>query len=217
MSRQLALVIASLLLALPAFAEQNVGLVMGDRFEYREADEAFLWDISGWYGGDINKFAFKTEGRHLDGDIEHGELQLLYRRALTPYFDLQVGARHSVDHDDSINSAVIGLIGDARYGFEIDASAFLTEDGDLLARAEFERDILLTQRLVLQPRLEVNAAFSDVPELGVDAGIFELSADLRLRYEFSRKFAPYIGVSHEQLDDFESSETTFVLGMRFWF
>ena len=215
--RRLPLAAALALLATPVLAEQNIGLVMGDRFEYRESEDSFLWDVQGWYGGDINKVAFKTEGRHLDNDFEHSEIQLLYRRAISPYFDLQLGARHSWDDSESVNSAVVGIIGDAPYGFEIDASAFLTENGDGLARAEVERDILLTQRLVIQPRIEINAAFSDVPDLGISSGIYELQLDLRLRYEFSRKLAPYIGVSHEEIDDFNVSETSFVLGMRFWF
>ena len=217
MIRRFFIAIAALISTGTAHAEQSIGMIMGDRFEYREAEESILWDLNGWYGGDLNKVAFKTEGRHFDGDLELGEFQLLYRRAISPFFDLQLGARHSWVDDTSINSAVVGITGDARYGFEIDASAFLTEDGDGLARIEIERDILMTQRLVLQPRIEINAAFSDVPELAVSSGIFEFQADLRLRYEFSRKFAPYVGVSHEQLDDFDYSETTFVLGMRFWF
>ena len=206
-----------LLTASPLFAEQMVGQVMGDRFEYREAEESLLWDVLGWYGGDINKFAFRTEGRRLEGGFDVGEFQLLYRRAISPYFDLQVGARHSWIENETVNSAVVNIMGDAPYGFEIDASLFVTEDGDPLIRAEVERDILMTQRLILQPRIELNAAFSNVPDLGIGSGIYELQADLRLRYEFSRKFAPYIGVSHEELDDFNLSETSFVLGARFWF
>ena len=209
--------LALLLLVSPhAFAaEPVIHFVTSERLEYNEHADALVWDFKGHHGRDLHKFAWKSEGEFEDGSLEHGELQLLYRRAWRPYFDLQLGVRHErFDRADvDITSLAFGVEGMTPYGFEIDAMAFLSEDGDLFLRAEVERDILLSQKLVLQPRVEADIALSDVPAAGIDSGVEELEIDLRLRYEFTRKFAPYIGVSHET----ESEDTSLVAGLRFWF
>src|SRR3546814_6564109 len=93
--------------------------------------------------------------------------------------------------------AVIGFEGLAPYGFEVEGAAFLSDKGDLLGRLEGYYDQRLTQRLVLQPRVELNFATQDVPESRIGAGLSDAELGLRLRYEITRKFAPYIGVSYE--------------------
>jgi copper resistance protein B len=115
----------------------------------------------------------------------------------------------------------------APYWFEVDTALFLSEDGDLSFRGEFEYDLLFTQRLILQPRLEINASADDVPELGLGSGVNNTEAGLRLRYEIKREFAPYIGVRWEQLygdtkdiaerEGEPTSVTSLVLGFRIWF
>ena len=210
-----------------AAADDIYHVIMAERVEYRESSEEVLWDLQGWHGGDYNKFWWKTEGQLADGEIEEGELQFLYSRAWTAFFDWQVGVRTQEADDVRINSAVIGLQGFARYRFETDVALFITEDGDALARAEFERDVLFSQKLILQPRAEVNLAFGDVPELGLGSGVTSLALEARLRYEVTRKFAPYVGVSWvgnfgDTADLIEASggdsdETTVVIGLRFWF
>ena len=152
---------------------------------------------------------------------------MLYSRAISPFFDLQVGLRHDVEPDPNRTFAVLGIQGLAPQWFEIDAAAFLSDDGDLSLRFEAEYDLLLTQRLVLQPRFEINAGGSDVPELQLGSGIRDTQLGLRLRYEIRREIAPYIGLSWSRLwgetadraesigDD--SDSFGLVAGVRFWF
>lgn len=220
---------AALLLTLSAsaLAETRYGFVQAERLEYREAFDDTLWDVQARYGGDYHRFWFKSEGVIHDGNVDHAEVQALYSRAWLPFFDLQFGIRLSEIDDGDVVSAVAGVQGMLPYRFEVDAALFLSEDGDLSARAEAERDLLLTQQLVLQPRAELSLAFQDVPEIGVGSGISELSIGLRLRYEFTRKFAPYVGIEwHRSFGDTadfarlvgeDTSETSLTAGVRFWF
>ncbi|WP_374516184.1 copper resistance protein B, partial [Brevundimonas sp.] len=115
----------------------------------------------------------------------------------------------------------------APHWWEVDAAAFLSTEGDLTARVEAEYDQRLTQRLILQPRFEVDLSASDIPELGLGSGLTSVEAGLRLRYEFRREFAPYVGVEWSRaLGDTadlveaaggDPEETRFVLGLRAWF
>ena len=206
--------------------EQRLTFTQGDRLEYQQRDDVTLWDLQGWYGGDYHKLWWKLEGEAEAGERET-ELQLLYSRAYTAYFDLQFGVRYD-DHETGEDVALaFGIQGLAPYRFEIDAAAFLTENGDVLLRGEFERDILLTQRLILQPRAELSAALQDIPERAIDSGLTSTSLDLRLRYELRRKFAPYVGISWRKnfgatADAIEAAGddptvTSLVAGIRFWF
>lgn len=202
-----------------------------ERLEYRsnEGSGLLLWEAQGWYGGDIHKLWVKTEGEYLfeADELEEAEVQLLYSRAVTPYFDLQAGLRYDFRPDPSKTYGVLGIEGLAPYWFEIDAAMFVSEDGDVSANLEAEYEILLTQRLILQPRIEFNFAVQDVREIGVGSGLSEAEAGLRLRYEIERKVAPYVGVSWNRKvgetadfarDDGEDVESvSFVAGFRLWF
>lgn len=201
----------------------------GDRLEYRrrEGDDGYLWDVQGYYGGDINKFWFKSEGEGSFGEpSEQAEIQALYSRAIAPFFDLQAGVRQDLTSPDRTH-AVIGVQGLMPYMFEVDAAAFLSNKGDLTARIEAEYDQRLTQKLILQPRAEVNLSAQDIPELGIGSGIDNLELGLRLRYEIVREFAPYVGIEQEwklggsrdfaRLAGEDSSVTNYVVGVRFWF
>lgn len=202
-----------------------------ERLEFRtnEGDGLFLWDAQGWYGGDINKLWVKAEGEYgfeVDA-FEGAEVQALYSRAISAFFDLQAGIRHDFEPDPSRTHAVIGLQGLAPHWFEVDFAAFLSDEGDLTARLEAEYDILFTQRLILQPRAELALSAQDVPELGVGSGLSSAELGLRLRYEFTRKFAPYIGLSWERAvgdtADFTRlagkpvDSLSFLFGLRLWY
>lgn len=201
----------------------------GDRAEYRirDGDDGYLWDVQGYYGGDIDKFWFKSEGEGSFGEpIEDAEIQALYSRAIAPFFDLQAGIRQDLTGPTRTH-AVVGIQGLLPYMFEVDAAAFLSDKGDLTARIEAEYDQRITQRLILQPRAEISLSAQDIPELGVGAGIDNLELGLRLRYEIIPEFAPYIGVEQEwklgdsrdfaRADGEDSSVTNYVVGVRFWF
>lgn len=201
----------------------------GDRLEYRARDnkDGYLWDVQGYYGGDIDKLWFKSEGEGSFGEpLESAEVQALYSRAIAPFFDLQAGVRQDLTGPDRTH-AVIGVQGLMPYMFEVDAAAFLSTKGDLTARIEAEYDQRLTQRLLLQPRAEINLSAQEIPRLGIGSGIDNIELGLRLRYEIVREFAPYIGIEQEwklggsrdfaRLAGEDPSVTNYVVGVRFWF
>ncbi len=209
----------------------QITFLQADRFEYRtgEGDPEFLWDVQGWYGGDKNKLWIKTEGEYgFDASaFEEAEVQALWSRAISRYFDLQAGLRHDFAPGDDRTFAVFGVQGLAPYWFEVDAAAFISDDGDISARIELEYELLLTQRLILQPRTELNLAIQDVPANGVGSGLSSAEIGMRLRYEIKREFAPYIGVSWAgavgetadiaRANGEDPSSVSFVAGLRMWF
>lgn len=204
--------------------------VLIDRLETRVNDsgESYLWDAQGWYGGDIDKLWIKTEGEGSFGEkVEDIEVHALWSRSITPWFDVQAGARYDFQPNPERGYAVLGLQGLVPYLFEIDAAAFVSNEGDVSARVEAEYELLITQRLILQPRAEINLAVQEVRELGIGSGVNDVELGLRLRYEFAREFAPYVGVSYERKfgetadfarDEGESvDQFSFVAGLRVWF
>lgn len=133
--------------------------------------DSLYWKAEGWIGGDYDKLWIKTEGEKPDRDpVEHAEVQALWSRAVTPTWDLQAGARYDVKPRPQRVYAVLGVEGTAPYFVDIEAAAFVSHKGDVSARIEAEYDLLLTQRLVLQPRLETNLALQQVRALGVGVG-----------------------------------------------
>lgn len=204
--------------------------LMVDRLEARIRDgkDAFLWDADGWYGGDIDKLWVKTEGEgNFDEKVEDAEVQALWSHAITPWFDLQAGLRYDFRPEPERGHAVIGIHGLTPYLFELDAAAFVSNEGDVTARIEGEYELMITQRLVFQPRAEITLAAQDVGEIGIGAGVTDVELGARLRYEFAREFAPYVGVEWERLlgetadmarDEGEEVDSLyFVLGLRAWF
>lgn len=208
----------------------RVGAVMIDQLEATSVDgeEGYAWDAQGWYGGDIHRFWWKSEGEgEFGGKLEEAELQALYSRAFTPYFDFQTGLRQTYRPEGDRTDLVVGVQGLAPYWFEVDAAAFLSNKGELTARAEAEYDQRITQRLILQPRAEVSLSAEDIPDLGIGSGLSTLQVGARLRYEIRREFAPYVGVewtrSFGDTRDFaeargrSAEDTRVVVGVRAWF
>lgn len=201
----------------------------GDRLEaqVRDGADIYLWDIQGYYGGPTERLWFKSEG---EGEFGSGpddaEMQALYAKAFAPFWDVQAGIRHDIAGPDTTH-AVIGVQGLAPYLFEIDTALFLSQRGDLTARVEAEIDQRITQRLILQPRIEANLSAQDIPELGIGAGVDQIEVGARLRYEIAREFAPYIGIEQSwrtgrsatlaRARGEDPSTTSFIAGIRFWF
>lgn len=182
--------------------DQLFTLVKIDQLEFRsqDGDDVASWDGQARIGNDLHKLALKSEGEYvLDPDtMESAEFQLLYLRMISDFFDVQAGLRHDFQPNPSRTYAVLGINGLAPQWFEVDASLFLSDEGDVSARFHVEYDLLFTQRLVLQPNAEVNVAFSDDEPTGVGSGISDIELGLRLRYEFVREFAPYFGIQWER-------------------
>jgi len=211
---------------------QHLFFFQADRFEYqsrRDDEEIALWDVNAWYGGRVNRIWVKSEAEFElgEGAFEEADLQLLYSRAITPYFDLQAGIRQDFEPDPMRTHAVIGIQGLAPYWFEVDGALFLSDRGELTGQFEAEYELLLTQRLILQPRTEWTWSAEDIPELEIGSGLNSAAVGLRLRYEIFREFAPYIGVewsrSFGATADYvtaaggRTENTALVAGIRIWF
>ena len=209
--------------------DQRFWTVMAERLEARIAGghNEYLWDGQAWYGTPTDKLVLKTEGEgEFGGGVDDAEIQALWGHAIGPWFDLQAGVRLDIEPATTPYLA-LGVQGLAPYMIHVDATAFLSDDGDLLARVEAEHDMKLTQRLILQPRVEFEMSAQDIPERGIGAGLPKVEAGLRLRYEIAREFAPYIGVEYEAAtgrtadiiraagDDPDG--VVFLIGLRTWF
>ena len=205
-------------------------LVMLDLAEvgFQKGHETYRFEGEAFTGGNINRFGVKFEGEGAFGErIDDLELQALYSRAIAPYWNLQAGVRYDIKPDPSRTYAVLSVEGMAPYWFKVNAAAFLSNKGEVRARIEGSYDLRLTQSLILQPRIEANLAFQDIPEIGIGSGLSNLEAGLRLRYEIKQEIAPYIGVEwRRQTGDTarftratgdDPDMLSFVAGIRIWF
>jgi copper resistance protein B len=190
-------------------------------------DGGYRWNVEGWYGGDLNRLVVKSEGEgRRRGGLEAAELQALYSRAIGPYADLQAGVRQDLAPYGR-SYATVGFETLLPFRIKAGGALFLAPQGELLARLEGAYDLRLAQRLVLQPRAELEFAAQNSPETRTGAGLSRSDLDLRLRYEIRRRFAPYVGVSwthsYGRTADYLSAagdrtrRTSFVAGLAGWF
>ena len=215
----------------PPHADRIFSYVQAEQSELRvthEGAETYSWDVRGWIGGDYDRLWFKTQGDDLlDGPVETAEVQLRYSRLFTAFWELAVGVRYDLEPEPARGFAVFAAHGLAPFLYEVDADAFISEDGDVSARIEVEYPILITQRLILQPALELDFAVQEVEEIGIGPGLSQVELGVRLRYEIVRELAPYVGFVWERKvgrtadlarrrgEDFDVP--AFVAGVRFWF
>jgi copper resistance protein B len=193
------------------------------------ADEHAFWSVLvAWYGTTYDRFVIKAEGDIADGTLEESSTDLLWGHAFNAFFDTQLGVRlDQYDEGKDRQWLAFGVQGLAPYWFELDVTAYVGDDGRTSLSAEAEYELLLTQKLILQPRAELNLYGKNDAENGLGSGLSDLAVGLRLRYEFSRQFAPYIGVewtdTYGDTADYrravgqDTSGTQFVAGLRFWF
>ena len=187
----------------------------------------FRWEGQGWVGTDYDKLWIKSEGTFTNGAVDDGQQQFLYDRAITTYFDLQGGLRSDIDSRPTRNWAALGIQGLAPYFFDLEVTGFVSGEGHLAAKLEASYDLLITHRLILQPQVEFNVYSKADPARLIGVGFSDIDTGLRLRYEFDRKFAPYIGVVYQgtfgQTANFarQAGESTgsvrFAFGVRVWF
>lgn len=197
-------------------------------YQVRNGRDGYRWDGEAWFGKDLDRLVVKTEGEGAFRDgVDSAEVQALYSRALDPYWNVQAGVRYDFKPNPSRTYATIGIEGVAPYWFETEAALFLSNKGEVLGRIEGYYDQRITQRLILQPRVELNLSAQNVPETRIGSGLSNAELGLRLRYEVRREFAPYIGVSYDrkfgQTADYARADgkgvkaTSFVIGVRTWF
>ena len=204
-------------------------LVRFNRFEAWDADPGTgqTWESSAWVGGDIQRLWLRSEGEREHGRTAAADLEVLYGRGISPWWDLMAGVRHDFAPGPSQNWAALGVQGMAPYKFEVSATAYVGESGHSAFVAEAEYELLLTNRLVLQPLLEIELRGKDDPVRGFGSGLSSAEAGLRLRYEIARRFAPYVGLVHERTfggtadhrrsDGEATRQTRWVAGIRWWF
>jgi copper resistance protein B len=211
------------------------GFLLFDNTEFQRAGgpDAFRWDMLGWRGGDVHRFWVKSEGRVGTASSEGSEVevQALYGKLISPFFDLQAGVR--IDQrirsgsDPTRVYAVLGVQGLSPYRFDIEPTLFVSQKGQLSGRFTATYDLSLSQRLIFQPRFETNMAAQRDEEIGVGAGWNDAELGVRLRYEVRREFAPYVGVTwketfgatHELTTQVGGDPSHFVVavGARAWF
>jgi len=214
----------------PVHEEPLLSKWMLDRLEHREARDGneSYWEAQAWIGGDINKLWLKTEGHIVQGETDDAELEAYYSRAIAAFWDVQVGARHDFSSADmpSRNWIAAGFQGLAPYLFEVDATAYLGNNGRSALRFKAEYDLWLTQRWVFMPEVEFNAYGKQDLERGIGSGLADGSLTLRLRYDIRRELSPYLGVMWTQkyagtadiarAAGAPASETLYLAGIRAW-
>jgi copper resistance protein B len=209
----------------PAFNSK----VTFNRLEVWDADEGTgqSWEGSAWFGTDTDRLWLRSEGERVGGHTESADLEMLYGRSVSAWWDVVAGVKHDFKPGDARTWAALGVQGMAPYRFEVSATAYVGEGGQVAANVEAEYTLRITNRLILQPLVEVDLAARDDGEYGIASGFTGVEAGLRLRYELTRRFAPYIGVAHERAlgdtADLKRSagestrDTRVVAGVRIWF
>jgi len=185
------------------------------------------YDLQARYGRDYDRLVLKAEGHADDGRLEEASSELFWSHAVATFWDAQLGVRYDHGEDPGRGWLAFGVQGLAPYWFEIDATAYAGDEGRTALRLEAEYELLITQRLILQPRVEADLYGKRDEERGIGSGLSELSAGIRLRYEIRREFAPYIGIEwagkfggtadYAEAAGRDTSETRFVAGLRMWY
>lgn len=202
--------------------------VLVDQFDVQRRDGRIgvNWDARGWVGRDKDRLWFRTEGETDRDRLEDGEAHLLYGRAVSRWWDVVAGVRQDFQPGPSQTWAAVGLQGLAPYWFEVEATAYVGPSGRTEVRLETEYELLLTNRLVLQPLVELQLSGKDDPERGTGAGLSTVETGLRLRYEIRRELAPYVGVvwtrkvfgtaDYAEAAGESARSARLVFGVRFW-
>jgi copper resistance protein B len=200
-----------------------------NRLETWDADDgaALGWEGTAWFGTDLDRLWLRSEGERVDGTTGSADVEVLYGSSIAPWWDVVAGLRHEFGEGPSRTFAAIGVQGLTPYKLEFQATLYLGESGRSAANVEIEYDTLLTNRLILQWLAEADWHGEDDPRRGIGSGLTSVEAGLRLRYEITRRFAPYVGIVHERAYGatadlrraaFEDTDDTRVVaGVRFWF
>lgn len=206
-----------------------LGMVLLDQLEYAHSahGNAEFIDGQAWYGRNFDKLWVKAEGEVDRGRLGDLRTEALWDHAITTYWGTQLGVRHDFGQGPDRTWAAFGVQGLAPYWFDTEATLYVGEGGRTAARVQFEYEELLTQRLILQPKVEVNLYGRNDPQRAIGSGISDAEFGLRLRYEIKRQIAPYIGIVYRQryghTADFarargeHADELQFVAGLHAWF
>jgi copper resistance protein B len=216
--------------ARPKLADRRrFGSVLIDNLETHRTDgQTWVpYDVEAWFGQTYDRAVLKTEGDIQEGNIAEARTELLWGHAVAPYWDMQVGVRYDSGVGPNRTWLAAGIEGLAPYWFDLEITGYVGESSRTALRLDASYEMLVTQRLILEPRLEANLYGKHDPERGLGSGLSDTTLALRLRYEVRRELAPYIGVEWiEQHGDTaaltraagrDPSDSRLVLGLRFWF
>lgn len=153
------------------------------------------WDNTTWIGGDLNRLWLRSEGESHDGRVESAFLDVLWGRSVSRWWDVVAGIRQDVRPGPAQTWVGGGVQGLAPYFFDVEATGYVGAEGRTLFRLEADYDLLLTNRLILQPTVEAELRGKSDLERGVGRGLSTLESGVRLRYEIKREFAPFVGVT----------------------
>jgi copper resistance protein B len=202
--------------------------VLIDQLDWRDMNggDAFAWEAQAFYGTDYDKALLKTEGERTEGTT-HARAELLWDHIFNRWWSVQGGVRHDFGAGPSRDWLAIGVQGLAPWFFEIEATAYIGDAGRTAARFEAEYELLFTQRLILQPSVELNLYGKDDPERAIGSGLSDAQVALRLRYEMRREVAPYVGIAWvrrfghtadlARASGEDASDLQALAGIRFWF
>jgi copper resistance protein B len=205
--------------------------VLLDQFEGRTngPDNELRWDGEAWIGTDMNRLWLKSEGFSDNSTVSDGDHEALYDRPIphTKYFDAQVGVRADLDSDPNRTWAALGIEGLAPYQSKFAPTLYISDGGHIAGRMTGFYEVLLTQRLIAEPEAELNFYNKDDPARKVGSGLSDIDTGVRLRYEMSRKFSPYVGfayngkygntASYSRQVGETASDPRFVFGLRLWY
>jgi copper resistance protein B len=209
--------------------EESHLAVMVDRLEsVRTRDDTTgAYELAVRYGRDYDRAVLKAEGHVADGKLEEASTELLWSHATTTFWDAQLGVRYDSGIAPDQQWLALGVQGLAPYWFEVDATAYIGKQGRTALRLEAEYELLITQKLILQPRVEINLYGKNDAARDIGSGLSDALAGLRLRYEFTHQFSPYAGIEWAgklgntagfvRAAGEKMSETRWVAGVRFWF
>ncbi|MDF1880612.1 copper resistance protein B [Sulfurimonas sp. MAG313] len=194
-----------------------------DQLEYQLNDEkSTAWDAYGFMGFDTHKIYLYSDGEKEKGSSASSENDLVYSRAFAAYWDIQAGISYDKNSQRSNTWAQIALSGLAPYFFETRVAILADKDGNVGIRSDFAYDVLLTQKLIITPSLQMDAYTKDNVESGIGSGLSNVTIGARMRYEFRREFAPYLGVewskNYGKTNDISPLNQTYLaLGLSMWF
>jgi len=214
---------------LPMADEHAYGALLMNRLEHvnTRSGNATAYDAQAWFGHNYDRVVVKAEGDIANGKLHEARSELLWSHAAASFWDRQLGLRYDSGVGPNRSWLAFGVQGLAPYWFEVNATAYVGKSGRTALRLGAEYELLLTQRLILQPRIEVNLYGKNDQTRDIGSGLSDGVAGLRFRYEFTRQFAPYAGIEWTgkfgetaelaRIAGGNTSETRWVAGVRFWF
>jgi copper resistance protein B len=202
--------------------------ILFDQVEWLgSSDGGIKVDKVSWFGGDINRGWLRFDGETHDGAVESASADALYGHSFSRWWDVVAGIRQDFRPGDPQTWAAIGVQGLAPQWFEVELTGYVGASGRTAARLEVEYEWLFTNRVILQPLIELEIYGKDDPERGLGAGLSSIETGLRLRYEIRRELAPYIGITWDrklfgtadlarQAGE-DAGRTRVAFGLRTWF